>query len=767
MKNLTIKNKLLIIVVSTIIIVSVILAFEAIYSINHLSKKNIETYTKDAYKHKEINLKNYVSIAMNTVKEEYNKISSEGIDEQTAKQNALIAVKKIRYGKDGYFWVNDLNLNMLMHPESKSLENTNVANIKDAKGKYFFKEIEKLAKNKGSGLVTYDWNKPGHNEPQPKYTYLEVFKPWGWVIATGSYLDDVEDRVAQMKQLSQDDTKNSITMITISVILLIVIISSIVIFISHRMIVRPLSKLTGTVKALTKFSSADQKINIDSKDEIGDLARYFNEYLESIRKVTAQDQKIVEESEKSIEMVRAGFFEYKVKAQTQNRSTNDLKNAINVLIDDFKEHLGEVNKALNEYSKGNFEYDFNVKNVSGNLGSVVRGTKSIGDNISEILATIMVSGEQLAENIQILTNSANSLSDSANAQAASLEETAAAVEEINSNIQNSTENMDKMKELDDVVMNSAQRGQELAHQTATSMDEINSEVESIADAITVIDQIAFQTNILSLNAAVEAATAGEAGKGFAVVAGEVRNLASRSAEAAKEIKDLVEKATSKANNGKNIADTMIKGYDELQGAIVQTKEIIDNVANASKEQGLGISQINDAITVLDKNTQENASDATSIASLAKEVKDLSDNLIAVAKNAKFKNSAREQIDDTELVHELNNLKLQHILFKENNFAKIAENTKFTVVDETQCNLGKWIINAEKEGKAFTKTENWQALKDAHKRVHGGVQNFLDKNLENASNDTLIEVGNGVETATAEVFKALDVVKIENAKMKKD
>ncbi|WP_417334185.1 cache domain-containing protein [Halarcobacter sp.] len=764
MKNLTIKNKLLIIVISTIITVSIILAIKAIYSINHISKQNIEKYTKDAYKNKELNLKNYVSLAMNTLQDEYNNMESEGITEEEAKQNALKAIEKIRYGKEGYFWINDLELNMLMHPVAKSLVGRDVSDVKDPEGKYFFKDIEKLAKSQGSGLITYVWDKPGFDEPQPKYTYIEVFKPWGWVIATGSYLDDVENSVAQMQASSEEDTADAVLLIFIGVLILTVVISTIVVFIANRMIVKPLSKLTGTVKALTKFSSADQKINIDSKDEIGDLARYFNEYLESIRRVTAQDQKIVEESEKAIEMVRAGFFAYKVESDSENRSTNDLKNTINVLIDEFKDHLGEVNKALNEYSKGNFEYDFDVKNVSGNLGSVVRGTKSIGDNVSEILATIMTSGEKLANNIEILTSSATSLSDSANAQAASLEETAAAVEEINSNIQNSTQNMDKMKELDDVVMNSAQKGQQLAHQTATSMDEINTEVESIAEAITVIDQIAFQTNILSLNAAVEAATAGEAGKGFAVVAGEVRNLASRSAEAAKEIKDLVEKATSKANNGKNIADTMIQGYEELQGAIVQTKEIIDNVANASKEQGLGIAQINDAITILDKNTQENASDATSIASLASEVKNLSNNLISVAKNAKFKESARKQIADTNLVHELNNLKLQHILFKENNFARISENAKITVVNETQCNLGKWIIKSEQEGRPFTKTANWQALKDAHQRVHGGVQCFLDKNLEHAPNDQLIEIGNGVETATAEVFKTLDTVKVENANL---
>ncbi len=404
MKNLTIKNKLLIIVISTIITVSIILAIEAIYTINQISKQNIEKYTIDAYKNKELNLKNYVSLAMNTLKDEYDKMSQEGLSEEEAKQNALKAIEKIRYGEEGYFWINDISLNMLMHPVSKSLVGRNVSEVKDPEGKYFFKEIEKLAKDKASGLVTYVWNKPGFDKPQPKYTYIEVFKPWGWVIATGSYLDDVENSVAQMQALSDEDTADAIMVIFIGVILLTVIISTIVVFIANRMIVKPLSKLTGTVKALTKFSSADQKININSKDEIGDLARYFNEYLESIRKVTAQDQKIVEESEKAIEMVRAGFFAYKVESSTENRSTNDLKNAINVLIDEFKEHLGEVNSALNEYSKGNFEYDFDVKNVSGNLGSVVRGTKSIGDNVSEILATIMTSGEKLANNIEILTS---------------------------------------------------------------------------------------------------------------------------------------------------------------------------------------------------------------------------------------------------------------------------------------------------------------------------------------------------------------------------
>ena len=160
-----------------------------------------------------------------------------------------------------------------------------------------------------------------------------------------------------------------------------------------------------------------------------------------------------------------------------------------------------------------------------------------------------------------------------------------------------------MSNLASDVTQSASKGEALANQTTQAMNEIDEEVNAINE---VIDQIAFQTNILSLNAAVEAATAGEAGKGFAVVAQEVRNLASRSADAANEIKALVQKATGKANDGKKIADEMISGYTALNESISKTIDLIKDVEMASKEQLTGIEQINDAVNSLDQQTQQNA-----------------------------------------------------------------------------------------------------------------------------------------------------------------
>ncbi|MEJ5168478.1 MAG: methyl-accepting chemotaxis protein, partial [Arcobacteraceae bacterium] len=416
------------------------------------------------------------------------------------------------------------------------------------------------------------------------------------------------------------------------------------------------------------------------------------------------------------------------------------------------------------YGESDFNYTYDPKvneNMNGSFGLLVASTMLIGNNVSELIGMILNAGEKLNLDTSILEETANSLARASNEQAASLEETAAALEQITSTIINNNDNINKILFNSKELNHSVDVGQKLANETATSMDEINTQVNLINDAITVIDQIAFQTNILSLNAAVEAATAGEAGKGFAVVAQEVRNLASRSAEAAKEIKAIVENATSKANQGKQISDEMIKGYEALNTNIQSTVHLINDIANASKEQQEGLEQINDAVTQLDQATQQNAAEATRISDLVAEVSKLSHDLVTAASRANFKQEARKQVSDVELVFQTAKLKNDHIRFKMTNFAKLDDRKSVTVTDHHSCNLGKWVDEQIRANKPFTKTASWNEFMNNHATVHQKVKEYMDKSAMGASNAELKKLSQEIEHATIGVFKGLNQVKIDN------
>ena len=367
------------------------------------------------------------------------------------------------------------------------------------------------------------------------------------------------------------------------------------------------------------------------------MGAILDKEMEVIASKLDKDRALIEDVKNVVEHINSGKLDKQVLSSTSNQSLNDLKDILNKMISTINENVNsDINPILHrleEYSSLNF-----VNQIDNPDGNISRGLNSLCEIINNMLRENKHNGIELQNSSKILLENVDILNKASNETAVSLEETAAALEEITSTVSSNTVRINTMSGYSNDLSLSIKDGQELANSTVVSMNEINEQTQAIADAITIIDQIAFQTNILSLNAAVEAATAGEAGKGFAVVAQEVRNLASRSAEAAKEIKTLVENATSKTNAGKIIADKMILGYNVLNENISKSTDIIKDIEISSREEKISIEQINNVVNRLDQQTQNNASVASKTHEIAQHTAEIAKQILNAVNEKKFRDN---------------------------------------------------------------------------------------------------------------------------------
>ena len=526
------------------------------------------------------------------------------------------AIKEIKIGKSGYIYFVDESGKIIIHP---TIEGKNLASLD------FIQKI--INSNDKSGIVEYYTDVTN----QDKIIYYKYIPEWKmWVVPGINKEDYVKDIYVEFFY---------------KIVLLgafIIILQLIIFYLITRGITKQIKDFSSHFREFISFITYKQnrieKKKLEGNCEFSVMTKDINSAIDEFDDKFKHDMRVIGESVLTFDKLKKGIFKCRVNSNSSNPMINTLKNTINDALDDLENYMREIEKTLISYTSNDYKDRIVINDKIANpsrLLKVIQSVNSLGDTLATQAKNSLENGSSLETNSKTLKNSIENLTSKITKQIESLEETTLAVEKISEITNNNSKNTTSMSKLAEIVKQAVEDGYNLSNKTTKSMDDINEKVIAINEAITIIDQIAFQTNILSLNAAVEAATAGEAGKGFAVVAGEVRNLANKSAEAANEIKKLVEIANQKAHEGKDISNEMQNGYKNLHTHITETLQIIQNVSDAANEQMVGINQVSQTIVSLDQISKDNQKETNLINDISNVVSSMAIEVLEDAKNKKF------------------------------------------------------------------------------------------------------------------------------------
>ena len=335
--------------------------------------------------------------------------------------------------------------------------------------------------------------------------------------------------------------------------------------------------------------------------------------------ITGQKQ-AQSEVEKLIKAAAMGNLSDRIDAGRFQGSAKDLTSSFNQLLDAVVTPLREAQGVLTALAAG----DLTKQMTGAYQGEFEQMKTSLNTAITQLTQTVsLVRGavEAVTAGAEEISKGSDDLAQRTGQQAGALEETSASMEEMTSTVKQNADNSKQANQLAIAARDIANKGGTVTTRAVEAMGEINKSSKQIADIITVIDEIAFQTNLLALNAAVEAARAGEHGRGFAVVAAEVRNLAQRSATAAKEIKGLINESIQRVTDGTELVNQSGKTLEEIVGSVKRVTDIIAEISDASQEQASGIDQVNKAIMQMDEGTQQNAALVEETASASQSMKE--------------------------------------------------------------------------------------------------------------------------------------------------
>jgi methyl-accepting chemotaxis protein len=511
-----------------------------------------------------------------TVLAKYQKLEASGaMSREDAQAAAKDIIATMRYGNGtGYFWINDMAPKMVMHPIKPDMNGGDLSDDKDPNGKFLFVEFVNVVKAQGKGFVDYYWPKPGAEEPVEKFSHVAGFEPWGWIVGTGVYVDDLHAMF----------WRDAIRFASICGIGMLVLLAGA--YVVVRSVTSPIGKVKGVLQSIADGERGVTVPCTEQKNEIGDIARALVVLRDSVEERTALQAR-ESEQQRAIAAERAGNERALTEAaDRQARAMGELGRALEGLAGgDLSVSLGDIGP---EYAK--LREDFNT---------------AVGA-LHQAIAAIAETGHVVRENAADISDATGNLSRRTEQQAAALEETAAALDEITATVRTASERAHEARGMVSDTKESAGRSGEIVRNAIDAMGRIEGSSNQIGQIISVIDEIAFQTNLLALNAGVEAARAGEAGRGFAVVAQEVRELAQRSANAAKEIKMLIGNSAREVESGVALVRSTGDALVEIAELVERVNAHVETIAIAAREQATGLQEINASVNQMDQMTQQNA-----------------------------------------------------------------------------------------------------------------------------------------------------------------
>jgi methyl-accepting chemotaxis protein len=567
-----------------------------------------------------------------------------------AQRAALETVKAIRYEGSEYFWINDLEPRMVMHPIKAELDGKELRDHRDPDGKRLFVDMIDAVRAGagGQGFVEYRWPKPGATEPVRKLSFVRLYEPWGWIVGSGLYLDDVDEAAAA--EVRRTFALNALLFAVLAAAGLLVL----------RSVNRAVGGLGGEAARL-ELAVRDGRLDERTSPEavgpefrgvLSGMNATMDAFVRPIR-ATADCVGRISRGDVPPRLTDPARGDFAAIQENLNRCID----AVNALLADAggltraavagelsvradaSRHDGDFRKLIAGFNatldavvgpvreaaavqerlaardlRARMEGDYR-----GDHARVKEALNATAVALHTSMSQVRAAAEQMASAAGQIASSSEAVAAGASEQASAIEQTSSSLEAMSAITRRSEASSLRAGGSVQTARASAEEGQVAMASMATAMGNIRAAAEATSRIIKDINEIAFQTNLLALNAAVEAARAGEAGRGFAVVADEVRALALRSKEAAAQTEQLIRDSVRLSEEGDAAARQVGDRLGRITCAVGEVAGIVDELVGAAREQATGIDEVSRAVASMSRVTQGNAASSEQSSSAAAEL----------------------------------------------------------------------------------------------------------------------------------------------------